>query len=1152
MWYEWNSGTNLRESHLKIGTIGLPPDEQLPLLIIPLKLHFAAFMITCEKRITLYRDILTGSPSRYVQHLDAVEDPEEPGSSGRQPIWIQWARPMRTPKGSRHVHFDDAIYLCREDGIVQYLELYNILDHMLDSTHPAGRLGINVNTAFAILDVGPGTDDMLATGGDMSEGGLWYFGARVDPTRVTTIPNWTPLVDFATVINNDGGPTLIRSNPRSQPQQVVGAPSRMFACTGRGKHGAISELRYGIKALKTSVMVNLDEEVDNGVLGIWAFHGYGGEAGQANEGTEQQSKDAAYVLISYPTRTSLLRIQLTHLVQYTQVSPHLRSEHMYVEREAQLISENLGIDYDTRTITSAVTPDSFTIQVTENSIRATRLPLEIPRVESGKASDNELEAMDTTAIGPQACYVHQYDEPLRILAASIHTLHDRDNQNAIYNDTCVLLALKISGGFELHLGRFSDEYQLIATTALPIQPVCLLLQSVCGYLLAVITTVCGSLLIYVVDPTRGLLDSVCHFEFEGQFAICDSVAVISSDRKTMIQVDCLVVCGLRNGSAVILRLTPGTSCMSFLSPYDSGLLLTILGELLFHEQLAIGHTSVTVMPDSNAPSRAIISCENVFCALEYPNGMEAPATVSNIWISDDDQPLLQIGCLSAVTQAVSSWVPGNTPGFLAGSFLCVDGKRLHTVSLEPKSPLQMVPRRIPLGGGPTKIIHSTRLNKLIVLYNKMTVIKERLPDTPGERSLVPSIVFLDPDKVLDTQFEPDAMDITDESFAGENKSLMGVQRKAGEKFLGITEWSPRVGHNEYHMLVVNTVFTKGEKLVGRLLIFAIPPSDSNTPRLKFKKRIELDAPVYAVATYGEKSLVYCCGSELCMQTLAVVEPSSYKWPPPIRATTRSPGRFLTVAEPLIHVSSTQESLAVFKWEGDRLKYKYGHQSVRDGLHHVHIPEHSLVLASDMSSRVIGLWQPPKRRIDNTMPTVFEAVLPGSITRFRHINRPFWHRNAAGAMTSDALIGSSMDGSITQFSIVEKGWRLLRFLQNMAERNKLICPYTRSPRKRHIDPSTARPTDMHINGDILQRVMDRGGEKLLREMLDAEPNVGSDRDFESAEARWARFKELSEEIAADADFKGKVEEAGAVWEQEWASKWVTLTMMWIRYQLRSAL
>jgi len=551
LWYEWNSGTTLRESQLKAEVRALPEDEQLPLLLIPLKLHSATFMIICEKRITLYRDILTGSPSRYVQHLEDVKDPEEPGSSGRQPIWVQWARPMRTPKHQRHIKFDDAIFLCREDGIVQYLELYNNLDHMLDSTHPAGRLGISMNTAFAILDLGPATVDLLAAGGDMSEGGLWRFGPRVDPTRVTTIPTWSPLSDFVAATIADKAPISVRSNATTE--EVVGAPSRIFACTGRGKHGAISELRCGIEASRKPGYVDLGEEVKNSVLGIWAFHGYYGEARQQNDWSEPSKKDATYILMSHPTRTSLLRIQWVK-------DPGLGNRDLGLDYTArtELVTKDLGIDYNARTITSAATPYGMTIQVTENSIRTTTLL--IPKaIKSEEMDDDEPEEIKP-ATGLQGRYIYRY-ESYRVLAACIHTFLDGNKDETLPNETYILLALQIDEAYHVQFGQLLEQFWPTATLTLSSQPSCLLLHRVCAYLLAFVATLDGRLHVFVADERREKLHMVCDFEFEGPFAICDSLTIITSNGKDETQSNYLVVCGLRDGLVVVLRLVGVPECL---------------------------------------------------------------------------------------------------------------------------------------------------------------------------------------------------------------------------------------------------------------------------------------------------------------------------------------------------------------------------------------------------------------------------------------------------------------------------------------------------------------------------------------------------------------------------------------------------------------
>lgn len=573
------------------------------------------------------------------------------------------------------------------------------------------------------------------------------------------------------------------------------------------------------------------------------------------------------------------------------------------------------------------------------------------------------------------------------------------------------------------------------------------------------------------------------------------------------------------------------------------------------EKLTFGHTSVTVLKDTTT-NRVIVNCENALCTLEYSQKDDkARATVLNVWITNPSAPSRQQGKISAISQVVDSWSPRGSPGFTADSFVCIDGDLLHTISLDLQP--KMVPRRLELDGSPFRVLYSIQLNKLIVLHNKVEVLRaarhiDGQPKVPGKRALRPMVSFLDSDVNPVTGLDPDATNIDDEQKRNDNQGLKISESKPGEKFLGITEWFPKVGGNEYHMLVINSMLTREHKPVGRLLFFAIVKGRSNQPpSLVIKKTIDTDEPVYSVAIYPHKSLVYCCGNDLYMQSVGVAEPSRINWPTPIRLAMRSPGRHISVKEPYIYVSSSRESLSVYRYNSGRLVYQFGDQSARYGLHHLHLPSQSLVLASDMSGTVAGLWQPPERRIDNAMTTVFEAVLQGSITRLRRITRPIWsydpheslERNVKKPVNSstpgdETILGSSTDGTLTQMSIIPSSeWRLLRFIQNMAERHSLICPFhPGNPHRRHIEPSDARPHYMHINGDILERIVDRGGASLLNDMLDLEPDHESHTDFGSREERRERFEELVKEALKDVE-DGEV--LGRV-------------VLWLRYQLRSAL
>ena len=1099
LWYEWSCRMSLRKSQLKASVQSVLRDERLPLLLIPLK-HLAAFMVVYEKQITLYKDLLTGTPRRYIQRLEEVKDPEEIGISGRRPVWVQWARPMRKLT-DKFTADHDGIFLCREDGVVQYLSLLNI-EHMLDSKHKAGRLGINVNTAFAILDVGPNKADVFAAGGDMSEGGLWRSDPCNDPLCLTPISNWTPLNDVA-IVNTPAEPSwglksIIAADKASKRQP------RMWACTGRGRHGAITELRYGYAAPKRLRTHDLSDEVNRDVLNVWAFHGFFGHAEQQYE-FKGRLKDQTYVLISCPMRTFLLRVPL--------------------EGRPQVVSLDLGLEYNAKTIAASSTTRGF-IQVTEHSIRITSLQIlqfyqeEEAGLEQERNQHQALEVKmedqedakvehDEYPARPSSCYNF---EDLKVLAACIY---------ATPETTLILLAGQQVESFHLQLGVLIAEYVPLKTIPLQSQSSALLLQKFGDHILALVSNVEGEVQVFLTDVLGSRLELVSKYKLQGSYAICDSLAVTTLNDKEEEKPKLVVVCGLRNGSLDLLCLGASPSCELLLQTSSEIALLTSTDSLSLLEELVVGNTSVTVSSDAERKTRTIVHCEEILCALEYYRGIKGPASIHRILMTDREDPEFQNGSLSAFTQAVDSWLPGGVPGRTAGLLFCIDGDQLHTTSLDRTLSPGMVPRSLPIGGTPVRVIYSAYLQKLIVLYNKLPIVprgstqSRRDRNSPHKRALLPRIAFRDPNSRANPRLGSDAMDVESDLQVNENDhndDIMDAERKPSERFLGITEWFPLVDGKQYHLLVVHTILTRAEKPIGRLLFFAVSPGTVEIPKLTMKKRLELDGPVYSVAVHPDgKSLVYCSGSKLCIQSLDSA-PSGIKWQSLVKAEMRSPARHITIAEPLIYVSSTRESVAVYHYEAGKLVYQYGDQCAREGLHHIHVPEHSLLFASDMNNTVVGLYQPPERRIDNAMSTVVEAALPSSITRLKRIAKPAWSHDISPEANNELIVGVSADGTITQLDIVTKGFQIFKFVQNMAERNPITCPFIGiMPHKKQLEPKTDKPHRMHVNGDILKRVLERGGEECIRNMLNVEPDLEMHTDFDSVEDRWARFRELAGEV-----------------------------------------
>ena len=488
LYYDWDhSKTDLPHPHMKRQRISQA--EQAPLLLIPLTMSTALVLI-CETRVTIYKDITTGSASTcQIDSLEHMEPPEEPGSSKRSPLWTQWARPMR---GNEHrLNNWDDVYICREDGVVRYLRIDDRQPQVIDSTHKAGFIKTSIDTAFASVDLGVHHHDLLAAGGDLCNGGLWIFPPRNPAFRKVVIPNWTPLIDYTTA---PASPS-IRNTRLVNP--AVFSPSnrsRIFACTGRGgQNGAITEMSYGIEAAKIDPTMDIGDINEGGVLQIWALN--------------DPSGAGTFLMLAHPTVTSLLLIASdgTELVQ---------------------AEENFGIDFDTRTITAGVTATGLLVQVTNKCIIATSPEPHAPRFESRFHEESIIAASIQRVQGDES-----------VLLTAI-----RDDQGCHLHH----------GYFTRHGSQIAVK-QLGDSTLLSTEPSCILIQMIWGQLFAFVATTERSIQVFraVVGSSFSL---VYEYTFEGHVAVCDSIAIVTLRTDSEHRPEYLIVCGLRNGVVQTLGL----------------------------------------------------------------------------------------------------------------------------------------------------------------------------------------------------------------------------------------------------------------------------------------------------------------------------------------------------------------------------------------------------------------------------------------------------------------------------------------------------------------------------------------------------------------------------------------------------------------------
>lgn len=170
--YEWEAGQDLTtiKQHDKKGKRGYPileAENQMPLLLIPLTFK-SAFLLVGDSTIAVCTEILAKAP-KLENIAMAHDEPSALHHGVGPPLWTAWTRP---PRLMHYTATHDDIYIAREDGLVQYLEI-SYEDYVKTIMH-VGVLSCNIGTGFSSLDsLRKDGDDILIATGDMCTGGMY-------------------------------------------------------------------------------------------------------------------------------------------------------------------------------------------------------------------------------------------------------------------------------------------------------------------------------------------------------------------------------------------------------------------------------------------------------------------------------------------------------------------------------------------------------------------------------------------------------------------------------------------------------------------------------------------------------------------------------------------------------------------------------------------------------------------------------------------------------------------------------------------------------------------------------------------------------------------------------------------------------------------
>jgi hypothetical protein len=519
--------------------------------------------------------------------------------------------------------------------------------------------------------------------------------------------------------------------------------------------------------------------------------------------------------------------------------------------------------------------------------------------------------------------------------------------------------------------------------------------------------------------------------------------------------------------------------------------------------------------------------------------------IDQIWLTNATNPTLQQPSIVSVTglrHNLSSDAEG-------GRLLLVASSQLLLAGLGYRS--KAVPRRLPIGGTPSRMLYSQSLGVLIVAAS-----------VAGQSTLL----FIDPDTGYDLSNPIDKQGTAVEFVSG-----LGVHN---EKVLGLLEWPYVKDGKTWQFIIVCTtsgrlliisaekeeapkpqgISSPNSKASGKENVHISESGTTSGPKIRYwtRHKFKCQRPVYSVVGSAD-GLFYCSGNTLRWETLDVTD---RKFKKVAEYELPSPAVSLSVDSSIIYALTSEHSLEALRISisgagqtaGSMVRV-YSDQVARAGLHHKEVTVgRPVLLVSDKDCTVTGLWASDHTKAE-TLMTVFETELPSSIVRFRSAKcRPIWDANWSAplgqARATNAsnnhhgiglgsrhgregleidmvvdcaskldiipstrnhgeILGLSIDGSLTHCTVLGiSAWRFLRFLLNLALQSPIICPFTYDRAEYPLEPSLEPKIMMQIDGDILKRCLsDRRLEELLRIGQETEDSAGV----------YLRFCELLEEL-----------------------------------------
>ncbi|GAB7348970.1 hypothetical protein MBLNU459_g7953t1 [Dothideomycetes sp. NU459] len=542
-----------------------------------------------------------------------------------------------------------------------------------------------------------------------------------------------------------------------------------------------------------------------------------------------------------------------------------------------------------------------------------------------------------------------------------------------------------------------------------------------------------------------------------------------------------------------------------------------------HRYTTVGLTTVRLRRDySSTGCNAFATSGHDLLSIKWKGAGSEEPNVSKVWLTNATDPSFRQKSIAAF--ACVPDLDTYPVEFSCALVVISDGYGLIT---HVEDDIKVIPRSSPLQGSPDRTIYAPRIGCFVTASSKMTL--RQFSPTRTTRCLQ-SVIEFTPTKRSSNAY-------TYEMAPGvQILSMMEWSYKtAGKEYAFVAVGSGAVGPAD------NESPIRGELTLLQPIVRNGIVCDVRTQ--KTIARYERNQSVTAIVAYGTLELAACVDKWLYLYRFL---PEQTKFEEVCKYQFNSRGVSITAAPPLLHVTTAADSIITLELiestvggtrvtaRADTLERYFRPIGMdtrsRKGLHHMTITTRqpaetsleradaqslTLNIMSTRNCEVVGFISPSinSRTHKKAMTTQFSAKLSRSQVRLREAHiRPPWKPDHAPGILEDRLIGFAVDGTITGLAILEPATaHRLRWVQRLCERSSIVCPWlprhmnndfqgeedsdpylmlpplgfgyeaTQTPR---LGPE-ALAAQMHVDGDILQRLLLRGGVDLLKQMLEEE-------------------------------------------------------------------